>query len=143
MTAIKKCSRKKKFVDIFLLTFYQFPPSGSANALSLSGYSDREIQKMGRWKSNIFKEYISGQLSDFSEGMSKSMKKVFKSVNIKGGMNSDITSTMVNASYAPPASASYTITRLHGPPPGPAHANGRGIRRKKGNVIVHQEIKEE
>ena len=26
-----------------------------ANALSLSGYSDREIQKIGWWKSNTFR----------------------------------------------------------------------------------------
>ena len=28
---------------------------GGANALSLLGYTNREIQKMGRWKSNTFK----------------------------------------------------------------------------------------
>ena len=32
--------------------------SGGANALSLSGYSDRQIQKMGRWRSATFKECI-------------------------------------------------------------------------------------
>ena len=30
--------------------------SGGANALSLSGYSDRQIMKMGRWKSATFME---------------------------------------------------------------------------------------
>ncbi len=30
--------------------------SGGANALALNGYSDREIQKMGRWRSATFKE---------------------------------------------------------------------------------------
>lgn len=58
---------------------------GGANALSLAGYSDREIQKMGsRWKSNTFKEYISDQLSQFSEGMSKSIKKLFNFVDVEG-----------------------------------------------------------
>jgi hypothetical protein len=32
--------------------------SGDANTLALSGYSDTQIQKMGRWKGNAFKEYI-------------------------------------------------------------------------------------
>ena len=32
--------------------------SGGANALSLSGYIDRDIQKMGRCRGGTFKEYI-------------------------------------------------------------------------------------
>ena len=32
--------------------------SGGANTLALSGYSDTQIQKMGRWKGVTFKEYI-------------------------------------------------------------------------------------
>lgn len=72
---------------------------GGANALSLAGYSDREIQKMGRWKSNTFMEYISDQLSNFSEGMSKSMKKRFIFVNIEGGVLHDVTNTAVNTPY--------------------------------------------
>ena len=73
---------------------------GGANSLSLSGYSDREIQKMGRWKSDTFKEYISSQLSQFSVGMSKSMKKVFNFVNVEGGVYHDVTSTMINEPYS-------------------------------------------
>jgi hypothetical protein len=45
--------------------------SGGANALSLSGYSDTQIQKMGRWRGATFKEYIREELACFSEGMSK------------------------------------------------------------------------
>ena len=30
--------------------------SGGENALSLAGYSDRDIQKMGRWRGETFKE---------------------------------------------------------------------------------------
>ena len=30
--------------------------NGGANALSLSGYSDRDIQNMGRWRGETFKE---------------------------------------------------------------------------------------
>ena len=32
--------------------------SGGANALALSGYSDTQIQKMGRWRGKTFKDYI-------------------------------------------------------------------------------------
>ena len=32
--------------------------SGGANALSLAGYSDRDIQKMGRWRGKTFNEDI-------------------------------------------------------------------------------------
>jgi hypothetical protein len=32
--------------------------SGEANALSLAGFSDTKIQKMGRWCGATFKEYI-------------------------------------------------------------------------------------
>ena len=76
---------------------------GGANALSLAGYSDREIQKMGRWRSQTFKEYVREQLSDFSEGMSKSMKQMFNFVNVEGGVWHDITQTAINLPYSPPA----------------------------------------
>ena len=76
---------------------------GGANALSLSGYSDREIQKMGRWRGETFKEYIREQLSNFSEGMTKKMKQKFNFVNTCAGAHTDvpvdITSTMVVTDY--------------------------------------------
>lgn len=65
--------------------------SGGANALSLAGYSDREIQKMGRWRSATFKEYIREELACFSAGMSKQMKRKFAFVNIAGGVYTDVT----------------------------------------------------
>ena len=76
--------------------------AGGANALHLNGYSDREIQKMGRWKSNTFKEYISESLDQFSLGMSKAMKKDFQFVNIAAGVDAelvDVTSDLVNTPY--------------------------------------------
>lgn len=63
---------------------------GGANALHLAGYSDRQIQKMGRWRGETFKEYISEHLSAFTEGMSKAMMRNFKFVNIAGGANGDV-----------------------------------------------------
>ena len=72
---------------------------GGANALSLSGYSDRQIQKMGRWKSATFMEYIREELGCFSEGMSTSMKQRFNFVNVAGGACHDITDTAVTMEY--------------------------------------------
>jgi hypothetical protein len=67
--------------------------------LSLAGYSDRQIQKMGRWKGTTFKEYIREELHVFSQGMSKHMKKHFRFVNISGGVYHDITDEVVATEY--------------------------------------------
>jgi hypothetical protein len=48
--------------------------SGSTNALALSGYSDMQIQKMGRWNGAMFKEHIREELACYSAGMSSNMK---------------------------------------------------------------------
>jgi hypothetical protein len=79
--------------------------SGGANALSLAGYSDRQIQKMGRWKGSTFKEYIREELHVFSQGMSTSMKKTFKFVNISGGAYHDVTAAMIDREYEVNAAA--------------------------------------
>jgi hypothetical protein len=72
---------------------------GGANALHLAGYSDQEIQKMGRWRGETFKEYVREQLSIFSEGMSRKMSKMFEFVNIEGGVCQDISRTVVGMAY--------------------------------------------
>lgn len=59
---------------------------GGANALSLNGYTDTQIQKLGRWRGETFKEYIREELASFSVGMSKSMKKCLGYVNVSGGV---------------------------------------------------------
>jgi hypothetical protein len=82
--------------------------SGGANALSLSGYSDTQIKKMGRWRGATFKEYIREELACFSKGMSKSMKKKFNFVNIAGNAFNTITDDPINREYkinVPAASA--------------------------------------
>ena len=76
--------------------------SGGANALSLSGYSDTEIQKMGRWRSATFKEYVRNELACFSTGMSSNMKKQFGFVNVSGSAFSNITNKCVNSDYTAP-----------------------------------------
>ena len=62
---------------------------GGACALALAGYSDTQIQKMGRWKGATFKEYIREELYCYSEGMSRGMKNMFGFVNIAGGVCHD------------------------------------------------------
>ena len=73
--------------------------SGGANALSLSGYSDTEIQKMGRWRGATFKEYIREELACFLKNMSRSMKTKFRFVNISGNAFYDVTSDVVLSDY--------------------------------------------
>ena len=72
---------------------------GGANALSLNGYSVEHIQKMGRWRSNTFLEYIRESLSDFSEGMSKAMRKTFGFVSLEAGVVEDVTDAVVAMDY--------------------------------------------
>jgi hypothetical protein len=73
--------------------------SGGANALALSGYSDTQIQKMGRWRSTTFREYIREELACFSKGMSRKMKQKFNFVNIAGNAFHDITDELVLQEY--------------------------------------------
>ena len=73
---------------------------GGANALSLAGYSDLELQKLGRWRGETFKEYVREQLSTFSTGMSTSMKKTFGFVNVEGGAFHDVTDTVLTLPYS-------------------------------------------
>ncbi len=72
--------------------------SGGANALALSGYSDTQIQKMGRKGAN-FKEYIYEELACYSEVMTKNMKRNFKFVNISGNPYHDVTTQCFEQDY--------------------------------------------
>ena len=51
---------------------------GGENELSLAGYSDRDIQKMGIWRGETFKEYIREELHCFAEGMSTATNQDYK-----------------------------------------------------------------
>ena len=73
--------------------------SGGANALLLAGYSDTQIQKMGRWRGATFKEYIRKELACFSEGMSCSRKRTFDFVNIAGKAFNTITNDILDREY--------------------------------------------
>ena len=78
------------------------------NSLSLARYSDRDIQKMGRWKGGTFKEYIREELRYFAEVMSTAMKQDFKFVNISGGAYRelvDVTRTTLVGYYQPATEA--------------------------------------
>jgi hypothetical protein len=73
--------------------------SGGVNALALSGYSNTQIQKMGRWKGATFKEYIREELACYSTGMSSRMKQNFKFVNISGNAYNDVTGRCLEEDY--------------------------------------------
>ena len=73
--------------------------SGGANVLALSGYSDTEIQKMGRWRSATFKEYIREELACYARNMSKKMRTKFHFVNIAGNAFHDVTNELVLSEY--------------------------------------------
>jgi hypothetical protein len=79
--------------------------SGGANALALAGYSDTQIQKMGRLKGATFKEYIPEELHTYSAGMSTNMKRKFRFVNIAGGAYHDVTEETIARDYNVAASA--------------------------------------
>jgi hypothetical protein len=73
--------------------------SGGANALSLAGFSDTQIQKMGRWRGATFKEYVREELACFSKGMSTKMKQNFHFVNVAGNSMYDITENIIATDY--------------------------------------------
>ena len=58
-----------------------------------------EIQKMGRWRSATFMEYIREELACFSAGMSTKMRKHFGFVNVAGGAYTDVTNELLNTPY--------------------------------------------
>ena len=65
----------------------------------LADYLDQKIQKMGMWRSAIFKEYIGEELTCFSEGMSKSMNCRFNFVNVGGKVYRDVISEFIKWDY--------------------------------------------
>ncbi len=73
--------------------------SRGANALALSGYSDTQIQKMGRWKGAMFKKYICKELACYSVGMTMNMKRNFKFVNISGNTYHDVMTKCAEEDY--------------------------------------------
>ena len=72
---------------------------GGANALTLSGYLETAIQKMGRWKGATFKEYIREELANYADGMSTAMKTKFNFMNVAGNAFRDITETVLTMDY--------------------------------------------
>ena len=65
--------------------------------LALSRYSDTQIQKMGRWKGESFKEYIHKDFPCYSGGMSRDMKRSFGFVDISTGVNRDVLVDLKNS----------------------------------------------
>ena len=81
---------------------------GGANALTLSGYSETAIQKMGRWKGATFKEYIQKELANYTDGMSTAMKTKFNFMNNAGNVFRDITETVLMMEFSQPHSTYCT-----------------------------------
>jgi hypothetical protein len=67
--------------------------SGGANALSLSGFSDTQIQKMGQWRGATFKEYNREELACYARNMSRDMKQKLNFINIAGNAFTEIPHT--------------------------------------------------
>ncbi len=88
----------KKGIPIARLDTHSLRSRG-AKALSLAGYSDTQIQKMGPWRGATFKEYIWEELACFLDGMSTSMKKKFEFVNVAGNAFSKITDELMERDY--------------------------------------------
>jgi hypothetical protein len=78
--------------------------SGKANALSLAGFSDMQIQKMGRWHGATFKEYIQEELASFLDGISR-MKQKFHFVNVASNSFKDIMDNLISSKYTVNAKA--------------------------------------
>lgn len=72
---------------------------GGACALALAGFTDTQIMKMGRWRGQTFQEYIRENLSNYSEGMSKAMKKKHFFVNIDSGTYTDVSAICEETDY--------------------------------------------
>ena len=76
---------------------------GETKALALTGYSNRQMEKMGCWKGATFKEYIRDKLARYVSGMTKAMEQKFNYANIALGVFADvddITQVTVRREYA-------------------------------------------
>ena len=76
-----------------------FLRSGGVITLSLAGYLDTRIQKMGRWRGATFKEYIHEELACFLEGMPTSLKTQFNFINIASNTLYIITNDLIEREY--------------------------------------------
>ncbi len=90
--------------------------SGGANALYLAGFSDMQIQKMGRWHGATFKEYIQEELASFLEGMSRKMIQKFHFDNVAGNSSKDSTDDLISSEYKVNATSEYVSTMVGMPP---------------------------
>jgi len=67
--------------------------SGGAMAMFLAGVSEIIIQRIGRWKSDAFLEYIREQVENFTFGVSKKMLQHEKMFHIEGYEENNIIDT--------------------------------------------------
>jgi hypothetical protein len=72
--------------------------SGEANALLLAGYSNTQIQQIGRLH-GATNEYIREELACFLKGMSCSMKQKIQFVHVAGNSFNTITDDLISTEY--------------------------------------------
>ena len=99
-----KCTAKKleypvaKGIPITRIGTHSLRSRGT-NALDLPGYYDTQIQKIGNWRGDSFKEYIRQELAWYSKIMPRDTKRKFNFVNIAGGAYHDVNSMVMLMDY--------------------------------------------
>ena len=80
-SAATRIDLKSRGIDPDLIGVHSLR-AGGAMALKLHGRSDTAIQKMGRWSSTTFLEYIHTQIGHISAGLSAAMSTPLPFTNI-------------------------------------------------------------
>ena len=75
--------------------------AGGAMALHRNGYTDHDIMKMGRWRSNNVLKYICEHIEKFTAGMSTAMSKRFHFDSVHGCTLHDATTKIKNTPDPP------------------------------------------
>ena len=80
-TSVKALDLQKRGIDPDLVGVHSLR-AGGAMALKLHGYNDTTIQKMGRWSSLTFLQYIHNQIAHLSHGVAAQMSVPLPFMNI-------------------------------------------------------------
>ena len=79
--AAKKLNLHQQGIDPDIIGAHSLR-AGGAMAMKLQKYPDTTIQKMGRWTSNTWLQYIHNQIAHISEGVAKKMSENLPFINI-------------------------------------------------------------
>ena len=80
-TSAKRLKLEEKGIDPDVIGAHSLR-AGGAMALKLNHYPDTTIQKIGRWTSNTWMQYIHNQISHLSKGVAQDMTKELPFLNI-------------------------------------------------------------